>query len=244
MTKKSAVFLVLLLIAGSLLTAQELKIDYQYKISGPDDGNFLTFTGPLRYVEAKSDKYDAKTGASLNRSTRFFTAYQTDVLGKTVFPSGLRSLLLYPVAADNFRVDDNLQVSKAANGIITIQYVHRGVAYGIVTDNTGKINLGPSGPTGSTQLYQRTIGYIQGAGPQVLHTDFSADGTAAKVDFGKVWNASVSSDKNIGNTQNKTGPRISDSPDNGSLFYWSGVLQTSFSDNILKISGTLKANKR
>ncbi|MDR3248526.1 MAG: hypothetical protein LBT39_07050 [Treponema sp.] len=244
MLKKTTIVLALLVAAGSLLTAQELKIDYQYKTSGPDIGNFLTFTGPLRYIETKADKFDANSGASLQKSTRFFSAYQNDVLGKTAFPAGLRGLLLYPVAPDNFRADDNLQVSRAPSGVITIQYIHRGVAYGIITDNTGKINLGPSGPSGVTQMYQRTVGYIQGTSPQVLHTDFSSDGTAAKSDFGKVWSTAIVAGKAIGNTQNKTGPRIVDSPDLASLFYWSGALQVTFDNSILKISGTLKANKR
>jgi hypothetical protein len=244
MLKKSVIILTLLLAAGSLLAAQDLRIDYQYKVSGPDNGNFLTFSGPLVYIEARGDTYDAKTSASVQRSTRFFTAYQTDVLGKVVFPTGLRGLILFPVAADTIRVEDNLQVSKAAGGAITLQYGHRGVAYGIITDSTGKIQLGAAGPTGSTQMYQRPIGYIQGAGPQVLHTDFSADGSAAKVDYGKVWNTSIAAGKNIGSTQNKTGSRIIDGPDPASLFYWSGVLQVSFDNSILKITGSLKANKR
>jgi hypothetical protein len=244
MLKKSVFFLAVFIIAGSLLAAQELKIDYQYKISGPDNNNFLTFTGPLRYIEVKADRFDASTSASLQKSTRFFTAYQTDMLGKTAFPAGLRGLLLYPVAADSMRTDDNLQVSKAPSGVITIQYIHRGVAYGIITDNSGKINLGPSGPSGVTQMYQRTVGYIQGTSPQVLHDDFSVGGTAAKADFGKVWSTAIVSGKNIGNTQNKTGPRIVDSPDLASLFYWSGALQVTFDNNLLKMSGTLKANKR
>jgi hypothetical protein len=244
MLKKSVIILAIFLVAGSLLTAQELKIDLQYKVTGPDSGNFLTFSGPLRYIEARGDTYDAKTSASVQRSTRFLSAYQTDMLGKTVFPAGLRGLILFPVAADNIRIEDNLQVSRAAGGAITVQYVHRGVAYGIITDNTGKINLGPAGPTASTQMYQRTIGYIQGAGPQVLHSDFSPDGSAARVDYGKVWNTGITADKNTGSTQNKTGPRITDGPANTSLFYWIGALQVSFDNSILKISGTLKASKR
>jgi hypothetical protein len=190
------------------------------------------------------DTLDAATGASVKKSTTLFTAYQTDVLGKAAFPGGVRNLLLFPVATQATRTEDNLQVSKAANGAITVQFVHRGVAYGIITDNTGQINLGPAGPVNGTQIYMRTIGYIQGAGPQVLHTDFSPDGTAAKVNYGAVWNPSTPSGKTVGNTQNKTGGRIVDGPDPASLFYWTGSLQAGFDNSILKISGTLKANKR
>jgi hypothetical protein len=239
-----AVFSTFLITALSLLGAQELKIDYQYKISGPDAGNFLTFTGPLRYIAVDRDRLDATTGASAKKSTALFTPYQTDVLGRAAFPSGLRNLLLYPVAPQSIRTDDNLQVSKAGNGAITIQFVHRGVAYGIITDNTGKINLGALGAVKGTQIYQRTLGYIQGAGPQALHTDFSPDGSAARVNYGAVWNPSTPGGKTVGNSQTKTGARIPDGPDPASLFYWTGSLQASLDNSILKISGTLKAERR
>jgi hypothetical protein len=242
MLKRSAVFFILFAAALAVVGAQELKIEYQYKVTGPDGANFLTFTGPLRQVAVNKDALDAASGASKQKATALFTAYQTDVLGKAAFPGGLRGLLLYPVAPQTIRTDDNLQVSKAANGSITIQYVHRGVAYGIVTDNAGKINLGPSGATSGTQILMRTVGYIQGAGPQVLHSDFSPDGTAARVNYGAVWNPSTPSGKPVGNTQ--TSSRVPDSPDPASLFYWTGSLQVSFDNNILKISGTLKAVKR
>jgi hypothetical protein len=244
MLRKALVFFIFFALAGSFLAAQELKIDYQYKVTGPDTGNFLTFTGPLRYISVDKDALDANSGASAKKATTLFTPYQTDVLGKVVFPTGLRSLLLYPVAPQDLRTGDNLQVSKAANGAITIQYIHRGVAYGIVTDNSGKINLGPAGAVNGTQMFQRTVGYIQGSAPQVLHTDFSPDGTAAKVNFGAVWNSSTPSGKTVGNTQTKTSARIADAPDPASLFYWTGFLQASFDSNILKLSGTLKAAKR
>jgi hypothetical protein len=244
MLRKIVVFFTFLAASLSLLGAQELKINYQYKVNGPDAGNFLTFTGPLRYIAVEKDTLDAATGASAKKSTAFFTPYQTDVLGKAAFPSALRNVLLYPVAPQSIRTDNNLQVSKAANGVITIQFVHRGVAYGIITDNTGKVNLGPAGAVKGTQIYQRTLGYIQGAGPQVLHTDFSPDGSAAKVNYGAVWNPSTPSGKTVGNTQAKTGARIPDGPDPASLFYWTGSLQANLDNSILKISGTLKAERR
>jgi hypothetical protein len=230
--------------ALSLLGAQELKIDYQYKLSGPDAGNFFSFIGPLRYIMVDKDRLDAATGASAKKSTVLFTPYQTDVLGKAAFPTGLRNILLFPVAPQSLRTEDNLQVGKAGNGAITIQYVHRGVAYGIITDNGGKISLGPAGGVNGTQMYQRTLGYIQGSGPQVLHTDFSPDGSAARVNYGTVWNPSAPSGKTVGNTQTKTGARIPDGPDPSSLFYWTGSLQVSLDNSILKISGTLKAERR
>jgi hypothetical protein len=236
MMRKLFVLFAVLVFAGAL-SAQELVIDYQYNTSGPDAGNFLSFKGN-RLVTVEKDSLDSVSGASKLHSTPLFTYYQTDVLGKAAFPGGLRSLLLYPVAPQALRTDDNLSVSKAANGVITIQYVHRGTAYGIITDNTGKITL-PKG-----QFFSRAIGYIQGAGPQVLHTDFSSDGTAAKVDYAKVWSTNIAGGKTIGSTTSKTGDRVADVDDSASLFYWTGTLQATYDRNILKIAGTLKATKR
>ncbi|MDR1948907.1 MAG: hypothetical protein LBQ38_05920 [Spirochaetaceae bacterium] len=235
---RKPLFLVAGLLLAGALTAQELVIDYQYNVTGPDAGNYLTFQGPLRLHAVNKDSLDSVSGASRMKSTALLTGYQTDVMGKAALGGGLRSLLLYPVSPQNIRIEDKLTVSKAANGVITIQYVHRGVAYGIITDNTGKITL----PRGN--LFSRTVGYIQGAGPQVLHTDFSPDGTADKIDWAKVWNRSIPSGKNIGSTNNKTGDVLSDVDDPASLFYWSGTLQAAFDGRILKITGTLRPVKR
>ena len=74
---------------------------------------------------------------------------------------------------------------------ITIQYAHRGTAYRITTDKSGKLLF----PNGSFE--SRAIGYIQGAGPQVISKDFSADGTAATIDWAKVWDSSVAGGKAV-----------------------------------------------
>jgi hypothetical protein len=62
MIKKMVIIQAFLVFAGSLLAAQEIKIDYRYKVSGPDSGNFLIFAGRLKYIEALDDEYDGKTG--------------------------------------------------------------------------------------------------------------------------------------------------------------------------------------
>jgi hypothetical protein len=232
---RKMLFLVLCFVAVGALSAQNLIIDFQYNVSGPDAGNYLTFTGPLRYIAVNKDTYDAVSGASKQKTTALFTPYQTDITGKAAFPSGVRGLFLYPVSSDEIRQGDNLNVAKAANGVITIQYAHRGTAYRIVTDNQGRITF----PRGSYS--SRVIGYIQGAGPQVISRDFSSDGTAARIDWAKVWNARVAAGSAIpGNANAKTGEIVNDW-ETSTLFYWTGPLQFTFDRNILKINGTLRA---
>jgi hypothetical protein len=234
---RKVLFLVVCFAAAGTLFAQNLNIDFQYNVSAPDAGNYLTFLGPLRYILVNKDTYDAVSGASKQKTTALFVPYQTDIMGKAAFPSGVRGLFLYPVSSPETRQQDNLNVSKAANGVITIQYAHRGTAYRIVTDNQGRVNF----PRGSYS--SRVIGYIQGAGPQVISRDFSSDGTAARIDWAKVWNARVAAGSSIpGHDTAKTGEIVNDW-ETSSMFFWTGPLQFTFDRNILKITGTLRATE-
>jgi hypothetical protein len=233
--KKAAVLLVCFFAAGLAVWAQDFTVDYQYNVAAKDTGNYLTYSGPLRLVAVNKDTLDAVSGASKQRSTALFSAYQTDITGKAAFPSGVRSLFLYPVAPDTIRTDDALHVSKASNGVITAQFVHRGVAYRITTDAQGKLSF----PKGNYTI--RTVGFIQGAGPQVISTDFSSDGTAARIDWAKVWDAKIPAGKAVqGSSTAKTGA-VTNDWETSTMFQWSGSLQFTFDRNILKIAGQLKA---
>ena len=241
---KRMVFLLAgIFLLGMALSAQnlDLKIDYQYNVAANDNGNYLTFSGPQRFGAADKDAYDAVSGASKQKSTALFsTAYQTDIAGKAAFPGGPRSLFLYPLAPPEQRTLDNLNVSKAANGVITIQYVHRGTAYKIVTDAQGKLTF----PKGN--YVYRVVGYIVGEDPQVISRDFSSDGTAAKIDWAKVWNASTPSGTAITGpsapANAKTGP-IANDWETSSIFHFAGPLQFTWDGKILKINGTLRATQ-
>ncbi|MCX7028329.1 MAG: hypothetical protein NT061_12800 [Spirochaetes bacterium] len=204
--KDTALLLALLVIATTAF-AQDLKIDYQVNVAADDAANYLTFTGPIRYMAADKDTLVATSGASKAGSTHFFQPYLLDVKGKNVLHNGLRGLFLYAVAHKTQRLDDNLTVSKAANGVITMQYIHRGTAYRLVTDTAGKFTF----PKGDYQ--NRGVGFIQGAGPQVLAADFSADGTPAKADWARIWDPETPDGKEIkAGVATKTG-KIKD--DNG-----------------------------
>jgi len=239
MNRKLLVLAVALAVVGGLAFAQDLKIESLLELAQTSKGNYFTFTGPIRYMAANKDHVDAATGASVGNSTELFQPYLLDVKGKNTLPNGLRGLFLFSVAVAKQRLDDNLTVTKAGNGVITVRYVHRGTAYELVTDASGKFNF----PQGSYR--RRAIGFIEGAGPQVIAKDFSADGTAAKVDWNKVWDGKVAGGKEVmAGKSAKTGDIVDDSAVPESMFYWQGSLQATFDAGVLKIAGGLNAVKR
>lgn len=238
MNRKLIVLVAALVSIAGAAFAQDLKIDYQVNVAAADAGNYFTFTGPIRYMAADKDTLDAKTGASAKGSTHFFMPYLYDVKGKAALPSGLRGLFLFAVAPNTQRTDDNLSATKAADGTITIQYAHRGTAYKLVTDKAGKFSF-PKG-----DFVRRPIGFIQGAGPQVIGSDFSSNGTADKIDWAKVWNASIPGGKEIkAGVKNVTGTITDDNGVAEAMFKWEGTLQVTLDKNILKIVGGLTAVK-
>lgn len=236
---KLLALLTIITVIGSMAFAQDLKIDMQVKVGSDDAGNYFTFAGPIRYLSADKDQADAKTGASMKNSTELFQGYKFDVKGKSVMPDGLRGLFLYGVAMLKAQKDDSLTVAKAGNGVITIQYVHRGTAYMIVTDAAGKTSINKG------VFKKRAVGYIKGEGPQVIHTDFSADGTAAKIDWKKAWDEKIADGKEYGgDIKVKTGKVINDSVSPEAMYVWDGELQFTYDKNILKIIGGLTAVKK
>jgi hypothetical protein len=225
--------------ASGLLRAQELVIKYRYNTAQPDSANYFSFRSPIRYVGVENDAFDSITGASKFKATTLFSPIQTDMMGKATFPSGFRGLLLFPVSSPATRLEDNLQVHKAANGVITIEYVHRGTAYRISTDKTGKLGF----PRGN--FLMRTIGYIEGHNPQVISKDFSPTGGADSVDWKKVWDSQFGAGKEIApGVAAKTGTIQNDYGDLMALFNWDGTLNLTYEESILTISGTLKSVKR
>jgi hypothetical protein len=236
--KRQAIFFIMLFGCGALLLAQDLSIDYRFDVSGRTGGNYLSYTSAIRYISADKDSFDAASGASRYKSTSLFAPIQTDIMGRATISMGFRSLLMYPLAADSVRIEDNLHVYKEGNFII-MEYIHRGVAYRIQTDERGNISF----PRGSYMM--RTIGYIKGHDPQVISPDFSVDKTATGVDWKKVWDPNIPSGKTIDSGSDaKTGPIQNDYGDMMAMFNWDGTLQVSFENSVLTIKGVLRPVKR
>jgi hypothetical protein len=237
MKQKALVFLILLG-CGALLSAQDLSIDHRFDVSGRTGGNYLTYTSAIRYIAANKDSFDAVSGASRQKSTSLFAPIQTDIMGRATISGGFRGLLLFPLAADSVRVEDNLHVYKEGK-VITMEYVHRGVAYRIQTDEQGNISF----PRGSYVM--RTIGYIKSGSPQVISADFSAGKTAAGVDWKKVWDPKTPSGRPVDSgSDSVTGPIQNDYGDMMAMFNWDGTLEVSFENSILTIKGVLRPVKR
>ncbi|AEV29070.1 hypothetical protein SpiGrapes_1256 [Sphaerochaeta pleomorpha str. Grapes] len=216
--------------------SEDLKIAYQVNLAKEDMDNYFSFTGNIRYMAVEKDHADAVTGASALGSTHLFQAYLYDVEGKNTLSSGLRGLFLFGVNPFSQLTGDALNASKASDGTITIQYAHRGTAYRIVTDKTGKLSF----PNGTFE--QRAIGYIAGSAPQVISKDFSADGTTATIDWAKVWDSKVASGTLVDDKSTKKTGDITRSADSAdSMYYFDGSLMVTLENDILGINGSLTA---
>jgi hypothetical protein len=232
MRTRSTLLVAAFLLCAFFASAADLTIDMQVNTAAKDyANNYLTFKGANNSVD--KDQFDATAGASKLLSTELFNSYRYDVRGKPTMPGSLRSLLLYAVADDGTRTGDNLQVTKAADGAITIRYVHRGTAYEIVTDKAGKLVL----PI--TTIRSRKIGHTDNQ----IHADFSSNGKASGVDWAKVWDTSIADGKTVGSTTSKTG-KIGTDVAASEFFILAGTLQVSFASNILKITGEMNAVKQ
>ena len=219
--------------------SEDLKIDFQINTMGEDTNNFFTFSGNIRYIGVEKDYADSVTGASAMGSKTLFQSYIYDVEGKRTFSGGVRGLFLFGTNPYSSYAGDAVDVTKASDGTITIQYAHRGTAYRIVSDTSGKIAF----PDGTLQ--KRAIGYIVGGGPQVLSKDFSADGTSATIDWAKVWDSNVADGKLVdGDSDKKTGPIYMDTADSGSMYYFDGTLNAALTGDILTINGFLTSVSR
>jgi hypothetical protein len=239
MNRKTAAIAVVLVAVVGLAFAQDLKIDYQCDVANATPVSYLSFSGPITYMAVDKDHVDAKGAASEKNSTELFNAYRYDVKGKLTLPEGLRGMFLYSVGPAKQKTDDHLTVAKAADGVITVQFSHRGTAYQLVSDKAGKFTF----PTGNYR--KRAIGFIEGAGPQVIARDFSADGTAARIDWAKVWDDKVAGGKEVAaGKPAKTGTIVADGGAADAMFGWEGNLQLTFDKNILKAVGGLNVVKK
>ena len=227
-----ALFVALFALTAVALSAADLTIDYQVNTGAQDyANNYLTVQG--KAFTANKDQFDTKTGASKLESTLMFNVYRFDALGGKLLPGGLRGLLLYPVADDGTRTGDGLTVTKNSDGSILVRYCHRGTANELLTDRNGRFVL-----PGAT-VRARKIGHSN----NVISTDFSRTGKVADIDWNKVWDTSIASDKAIPGTPAKTGPVAPDAA-NSTVYVWTGPLQFTLDGRTFKINGALDITRK
>ena len=136
----------LLIVAAAVLTAgisslfaQNVRIDARVNTLSADSSNSFTWTLGKKIVK---DGLDASSGASLSGSTKEFDVVRFDSpdTKKPAIPVGLRGLLLYPISDYKTLAYDDLKVSEQGK-VVTVRYVHRGVAYELTSDGKGKFNI-------------------------------------------------------------------------------------------------------
>ena len=144
---KKALFFVAAFVAlvtlGCSNNAQKVSLDIRFNALAEDSTNYFKWSEGGNDVV--TDGYDAATGASKAQSTTHFDTvrYDSETSKKAAIPTGLRSLVLYPIASFDTAVNDAFTVTENGKQL-TIRFVHRGTAYQILTDSNGKIDIATS----------------------------------------------------------------------------------------------------
>ncbi len=217
--KKIAAAAVVLALVAPALFAQNAKIDFRLNLAADDGKNFFNWSAGSKVVR---DRFDAATGASVAESTYGFDVVRYDSADtkKLTLPGGLRGLLLFPVSNAGIAKGDNLTVT-AEGKTVTVRYVHRGVAYELVTDNRGRFDVA----TGA----KMARGLADNVGGKfVLKAEFVKSGgnpeNMADLDWSKIT-------------------LVPDTADSAASRKYSGTLAFAFAKDVLTIKGDLKEVK-
>lgn len=220
------------LVAGAL--AADLTVDAQFDLTGKDiAGSYFSFKSAI--VSLEKDQVDAVTGASKHEGTVKWNYLRPDVKGKSTFPAGFQSLVKYPVSPEKQYAVDLPKAWKNADGSITFQYLHRGTAYEFTTDTSGKLLF----PVGDYKL--RKIGLIDANGVNIIHPDFSKDGTVAGIDWKAVWDNSIADGKVINNVAAQKTGKVTVDKGASTLYLWTGALQVTLDGTKVTVKGELNA---
>ena len=185
-------------VAAAGAFAQKATINLNYKVGTNDAKNSFVWSADGKTVK---DGFDAKTGASLAKSTSEFNVIRYDSTGKAkAIPVGLRGFVLFPLATDAVALADDLTVTSEGKAV-TIRFVHRGTAYLIKTDAKGNLDLA----TG----FQMAEGLCDNVGGKFIVKDdylvAGGDNTSMKsVDWSKVTFVPDVADENADYTYNGT----------------------------------------
>lgn len=221
---------------GTAAFAADLTVEAQFNVTGKDTSkSFLTVKGPTASVEKDGvdpAKVDVVGAASMHKGTEVWNTYRVDAAKAGNFPLGFQNLVKYGVSNLAQFESDGFSAVKAKDGVITIQYVHRGYALKLVTDKAGKLDLEKG-----TQL-MRAVGYIDGEN-QVLSTDFAPSGTIKDVDFAKIWDTKNAGGSVVGKM--KTSPVLPDTAKSKTAYV--GTVQFTLNGDILNIKAVLNMKK-
>ncbi len=200
--------------------AQNARIDAKMNVLTADTANYFNWTAGKKVVK---DSFDAKSGASVAASTKEFDAVRFDgeTTKKAAIPVGLRGLVLYPVADFAVAAFDDLKVTENGKQL-TVRYVHRGVAYELITDKKGKFDV----LTGA----KMAKGLADNVGGEfVLKPEFVKAGTDGKKMSDLDWSKIT---------------LVSDAKDPAAVRWYEGKLDFSYAKGVLAMKGTLVEKKK
>ena len=221
--------------------AADLSVDAKFDLSGKDiAGSYLTFSGKLISVEkAQVDpaKVDALSAASTQEATEMWNMYRPDVKGSSTMPGGFQHIVKYAVSSAAQHKSDLPAAWKNADGSITLQFIHRGSAFKLTTDTTGKLQL----PVGDFKTRKIGMAPAEGSLDSPISTDFSKDGTVAGVDWKKVWDPAVADGTVIAGQANQKTGKVLDDKGSSKIYLWTGALQVTLNGTIVTIKGDLTA---
>jgi hypothetical protein len=206
--------------ALSPVFAQNATIDARLNVAAPDGANYFNWSVGSRSVK---DKLDASSGASLSGSTGEFNVVRYDSAStkKAAIPRGLWGLMLFPLSGYEVVKADALAVTQAGKEV-TVRFVHRGVAYELVTDKAGKFDVF----TGARMA--RGIAENVG-GDFVLKKEFVKAGgnpsSMADLDWSKLT-------------------LVPDVRDPAASRWYEGSVAMAFEKNVLSVKGTLTERKK
>lgn len=215
----SVIYGVLTFAMLAVVSAQNVRIDYRYNIENADNQNYLNWAFGR---EVTRERFDAASGSSLAKTTYGLDSVRWDTpdTRKTTMPVGLRGLLLFPGAPRGIAEADDLTV--VADGrTVVIRYVHRGVAYELVTDRSGKLDL-LSGAKIARGIAENIGGEF------VLKTEYVKAGGNPKDMSSLDWSKIT---------------LVPDLRDPEATRWYEGKLDVAFRNNVLTIKGTIAEKK-
>lgn len=136
MKKLFSIFL--LFFASSAIFSEKAKIEFRLNLKSDDKTNYLKWSAENTSYK---DYFDVVSGASKFHSTSELNLIQFDSSKKSkATPKGLKSLLLFAVSDFKYINDDGLKISEE-NNQIKLEFIHRGNAYKIISDDKGFLHI-------------------------------------------------------------------------------------------------------
>jgi hypothetical protein len=122
------------------VTAQEVAIAMRYNVLQFEPvRNYLNWSMGNKNIQ---DSYDARTGASIARSTRELDAVRYDSMTsrRYTIPAGLRQLLLFPICPARYTDLFHLTVLEEGQKLV-IRFILDGTLYQMRTDDKKRVDI-------------------------------------------------------------------------------------------------------